>query len=155
MKTVQNLKPRVAPLSVGDAIINIDNLRLRTYIGFNPEERSKRQDVVVNAEIHYDAHDAIRSDKPDDALNYKLITKRMIRHIEDGRFDLLEKLTADLLAIATESERVSHARVRVDKPHALRFADSVSVTLCANRGEAGDDGPDQRGPLTHAAGGRP
>ena len=108
---------------------------MRTYIGFNPEERSKQQDVIVNAEIHYAAGDAMRSDVADDALDYKLITKRMIRHIEGGRFDLLEKLTADLLEIATESERVSHARVRVDKPHALRFADSVSVTLSASRGE--------------------
>ena len=57
----------------------------------------------------------------------------MISHIEQGRFHLLEKLTADLLAIATESEQVSFAQVRVDKPHALRFADSVSVTLSASR----------------------
>jgi D-erythro-7,8-dihydroneopterin triphosphate epimerase len=78
----------------------------------------------------------MRSDEADDALNYKLITKRMIRHVENGRFDLLEKLTGDLLDIATESERVSFARVTVDKPHALRFADSVSVTLCANRGSS-------------------
>ena len=61
------------------------------------------------------------------------ITKRMIHHIENGRFQLLEKLAADLLAIASEPERVSFAEVRVDKPHALRFADSVSVTLSATR----------------------
>ena len=48
-------------------------------------------------------------------------------------FHLLEKLTADLLNIATESERVSFAEIKVDKPHALRFADSVSVTLSASR----------------------
>ena len=152
MKTVQNLKPTVAPLTVSDAIINISNLRLRTYIGFNPEERAKQQDVIVNAEIHYGADDAMRSDEAHDALNYKLITKRMIRHIESGRFDLLEKLTADLLAIATESERVSYARIKVDKPHALRFADSVSVTLCASRGGAEDTGSGQRVTLTPAAG---
>ena len=57
----------------------------------------------------------------------------MIHHIESGRFHLLEKLTADLLKIACEPERVSYAEIRVDKPHALRFADSVSVTLSASR----------------------
>ena len=133
MNPVHELRSRVAPATIGDARINISNLRLRTYIGFNPEERSKQQDVVVNAEIHYRADAAMRSDNADDALNYKLITKRMIKHIEEGRFELLEKLTADLLAIAAESERVSYAEVRVDKPHALRFADSVSITLSARR----------------------
>jgi D-erythro-7,8-dihydroneopterin triphosphate epimerase len=133
MNPVHELRSRVAPATIGDARINISNLRLRTYIGFNPEERSKQQDIVINAEIHYRADTAMHSDSADDALNYKLITKRMIRHVEGGRFQLLEKLTADLLAIAAESERVSYAEVRVDKPHALRFADSVSITLNARR----------------------
>ena len=137
MKPVHNIKAPAATLSISEARINISNLRLRTYIGFNPEEKTKQQDVIVNAQIHYRADPVFASDDHRDALNYKLITKRMIRHIETGRFQLLEKLTADLLAIATESERVSFAEVRVDKPHALRFADSVSVTLSADRRRPG------------------
>ena len=137
MKPVHNIKAPAATLSISEARINISNLRLRTYIGFNPEEKTKQQDVIVNAEIHYRAEPAFDSDDQHDALNYKLITKRMIRHIENGRFQLLEKLTADLLASACESERVSFAEVRVDKPHALRFADSVSVTLSADRRRPG------------------
>ena len=121
------------PLRVSDASINISNLRLRTFIGFNPEEKSKQQDVIINLEIRYCADSAFSSDMEEDALNYKIITKRMIRHVESGRFQLLEKLAADLLTIASESERVNFAEIRVDKPHALRFADSVSVTLNASR----------------------
>jgi len=89
--------------------------------------------VVVNAQIRYRADSAVVSDNENDALNYKNITKRMISHIEQGRFNLLEKLTADLLAIAAESPEVSYAQVTVDKPHALRFVDSVSLTLSTSR----------------------
>ena len=121
-------------LQISDATISISNLRLRTYIGFNPEEKTKRQDVVINLDIRYRALPACTSDDAQDALDYKIITKRIIHHTENGRFHLLERLAADLLAIATESERVSHAEIRVDKPHALRFADSVSVSLSASRG---------------------
>jgi D-erythro-7,8-dihydroneopterin triphosphate epimerase len=134
MRTATKLRSLNNTLQISEASINIRNLRLRTYIGFNPEEKSKQQDIVVNAEIRYRADPTFTSDDEDDALNYKTITKRMIRHIEQGRFHLLEKLTADLLAIATESERVSFAEITVDKPHALRFADSVSATLSASRG---------------------
>ena len=133
MKTATSIHSLREQVVVSEARINISNLRLRTYIGFNPEEKTKQQDVIVNAEIRYRADPAFASDDEADALNYKSITKRMIHHIENGRFQLLEKLTADLLAIASESEQVSFAEVRVDKPHALRFADSVSVTLCATR----------------------
>ena len=133
MRSATNIHTRGKTLHISEATINISNLRLRTYIGFNPEEKSKQQDITVNAEIRYCADPAFSSDDEKDALNYKIITKRMIRHIEQGRFHLLEKLTADLLGIATESEQVSFAQVKVDKPHALRFADSVSVSLSASR----------------------
>ena len=133
MRPATNIHTRAKTLRISEATINISNLRLRTYIGFNPEEKSKQQDVIVNVEICYRADPAFNSDDEDHALNYKIITKRIIDHIEQGRFHLLEKLTADLLAIATESERVSFAKIKVDKPHALRFADSVSVTLSASR----------------------
>ena len=133
MRPATNIHTRDKSLSISEATIKINNLRLRTYIGFNPEEKSKQQDVIINVNICYRADPVFSSDDEDDVLNYKIITKRMIHHVEHGRFHLLEKLTADLLNIATESERVSFAEIKVDKPHALRFADSVSVILSASR----------------------
>lgn len=111
------------------AIINIKNLRLRTFIGFNPEELQKQQDVIINAEIHYPADLAVETDSESNAVNYKVITKTMIQHVETGHFKLLEKLAGDLLAIASDHPDIQYAKVSVDKPHALRFADSVSITL--------------------------
>ena len=111
------------------ATINIRNLRLRTYIGFNPEEMEKQQDVVVNIQIRYQINDKILQDKVEGALNYKTVTKKVITHVEQGRFLLLEKMVADILAMSCEHPSVREARVTVDKPHALRFADSVSLTL--------------------------
>lgn len=111
-------------------VIRVSNLRLRTYIGFNPEERSKQQDVVINLEIHHRvAAQAAEYDRVDAALDYKVITKAVIAHVEAGRFLLLEKLVHDLLGICTRDAAVFRAVVTVDKPHALRFADSVSLTL--------------------------
>ncbi len=80
-KTVQPIKQRAAAPVLSEARIEITNLRLRTYIGFNPDEKTKQQDVIVNADIRYRADAACRSDDEADALNYKIITKRMIRHI--------------------------------------------------------------------------
>ena len=111
------------------ATINIRNLRLRTFIGFNPEERAKQQDVVINIEIRYSVPRSALQDEVDGALDYKILTKRVIRHVEDGRFLLLERLVADVLDLCSEHPSIVHSRVTIDKPHALRFADSVSLTL--------------------------
>jgi len=111
------------------ATINIRNLRLRTFIGFNSEERVKKQDVVLNIQISYLPSPAILNDQVEGALNYKTITKAIIRLVEEGRFLLLEKLVADVLATCSSHAEVTHASVTIDKPHALRFAESVSLTL--------------------------
>ena len=110
------------PISL--ATINIRNLRLRTYIGFNPEERIKKQDVVLNIQIRYRPNPSVLDDEVEGALNYKII-----RQVEEGRFLLLEKLVADVLATCSNHADVSQASVTIDKPHALRFAESVSLTL--------------------------
>ncbi len=115
------------PLS--NAIINIRNLRLRTFIGFNPEERTKKQDVVLNIEIRYAVNAAALQDEVQEALNYKTITKQVIALVEDGQFLLLERLVADVLELCSAPAEVNFARVTIDKPHALRFADSVSLSL--------------------------
>ncbi len=126
---------QVAEMSM-NAVIEITNLRLRTFIGFNEEERIKQQDIIINAEIHYPLSSGCLDDVVEDALNYKTITKAIIKHVEDGRFLLLEKLVADVLAICSEHLSVTYAKVKIDKPHALRFADSVSLSLDYHRDHA-------------------
>lgn len=112
-----------------EATIHIRNLRLRTFIGFNPDETTKKQDVVINIEIDYAMGGCVLDDRVEEALDYKVVTKQVIEHVEEGRFLLLEKLVADVLGICSAHPAVRRARVTIDKPHALRFADSVSLAL--------------------------
>lgn len=71
----------------------------------------------------------VLDDKVDEALNYNTIIKRVIDHVENGRFLLLEKLVADVRTMCSDDARTGYARVRIDKPHALRLADSEAVAL--------------------------
>ncbi len=116
------------------AIIRVKDLLIRTYIGFNPEELVNKQDVVINLEIETDIPEAaLESDEPDGIFDYKTVTKRIISLVQEGRFKLLEVLTKNILDLIMEDERVQRARVEVDKPHALRFAESVSLEMEAQR----------------------
>ena len=115
------------------ATIRIKNLRLRTYIGIKEEEIQNRQDVVINAVIRYRADKAVAFNHIEQALNYRTITKEVIAHVEENRFLLLERMTREVLDLIMSHEPVLTAQVEIDKPHALRFADSVSITLSATR----------------------
>lgn len=116
------------------AIIRVKNLLVRTFIGFNPEELVNKQDVIINLEIEADVPlQALEADEPNGIFDYKTITKKVIALVQDGQFKLLEVLTQKILDIIMEDELVSWARVEVDKPHALRFAESVSCEMEAER----------------------
>ncbi|MDQ2180484.1 dihydroneopterin triphosphate 2'-epimerase [Marinifilum sp. D714] len=115
------------------AIIRVKNLLIRTYIGFNPEELRNKQDVVINMSIKADVSEAIKNDDVDNSYNYKVITKKVIALVQEGKFKMLENLTQQVLDLIMKNPNVEWAKVEVDKPHALRFAESVSIELEANR----------------------
>ena len=122
--------PRLEP---GMARIRVKDLRLRTYIGIKEEEILNRQDVLLNLTILYPAQQAVADNVIEQALNYRTITKAVIAHVEGNRFALLERLTQEILDLVMTHPAVRYAEVEVDKPHALRFAESVSITLAAHR----------------------
>jgi dihydroneopterin aldolase/2-amino-4-hydroxy-6-hydroxymethyldihydropteridine diphosphokinase len=109
--------------------IQIKDLLLRTIIGINDEERRNKQDVLINITLHADTRAAGASDDIADAVNYRTVTKRIIRLVEGSQFFLVEKMAAEIAAICLEDPRVERAMVRVEKPGALRFARSVGVEI--------------------------
>jgi D-erythro-7,8-dihydroneopterin triphosphate epimerase len=131
--TLRSINKVDAHFAMSNATISIENLRLRTFIGFNPDELLKQQDLIINAFIEFDAAKPSVSDNENDTLDYKVITKAIIKHVESGKFRLVEKLNADIVTIIMDNPQVLKTQVRVEKPHALRFADSVSVSLRAER----------------------
>lgn len=110
--------PRLEP---GMARIRVKDLRLRTFIGIKEEEILNKQDVLINLTILYPAADAVEVNDIEHALNYRTITKAIIRHVEENRFALLERMTQEILDLVMENPAVRYAEVEVDKPHALRF----------------------------------
>ena len=113
--------------------IHIKNLRLKTIIGINDWERAEKQDVVVNVEVELDASRATETDRIEDTINYKTLTKRIISEVELSKFYLIEKLADHILNIVLENNKVKRGTVEVDKPQALRSADSVSVSCSGDR----------------------
>lgn len=120
-------------LQPGMARIRVKDLCLRTFIGINEDEILNKQDVLINLTVVYRATEAVQANDIDTALNYRTLTKAVIAHVESNRFSLLERLTQEILDLVMSRPGVDYAEVEVDKPHALRFAESVSITLAAAR----------------------
>ena len=114
-------------------IINIENLRLRTTVGIYEWEQKVKQDIVINIEIEFDGTRAIEEDAIEHTVDYKTVTKKIIAMVEDTKYNLIERISGDVVKLIMEDQKVKRASVKVDKPGALRFTDSVSVTSSDTR----------------------
>ena len=119
-----------------DKII-IRDLLLRGIIGINPDERVKKQDILINVVINADIRPAAHSDDIEEAVDYKSITKRIIQHVENSSDFLVEKLVTDIAKLIIQEFGVEKVLVRVEKPGALRFAKSVGIEIERTRADFG------------------
>ena len=71
-------------------IIYIKDLRIQTIIGIFGWEREVRQEVSIDLEISFDCKEAAKTDSIEDTIDYKKITKRIIKFVEESSFQLQE-----------------------------------------------------------------
>lgn len=111
-----------------DQII-IKDLIARGIIGINEWEREKPQEILMNITLFADLSHAGESDDLAKSIDYRRIAKRALQHAETAQRLTVEALAADIARICLEEPAVLKARVRVEKPGAVRFSRSVGVEI--------------------------
>jgi len=109
--------------------IFIKDLLLRCIIGINESERREKQDVIINIVFWSDLTGAIKTDDIREAVDYKEITKELIKLVESSEFFLIETLAEKIAESCLRHQKVCKVKVAVEKPGALRFAKSVGVEI--------------------------
>ena len=99
----------------------INDLLVRGIVGLNDWEREKKQDILINLTVFVDTRAAGESDDVEDSLNYRTLTKAIIRYA--------------LPEIAILDFGAEGVRIRVEKVGALRFARSVGVEIERRRAD--------------------
>ncbi len=109
--------------------ILIKDLLIRGIIGIHDWEREKKQDILINITMEADCRPAGISDDFQDAVDYRAVTKKVLALVENSSFYLVERLAEEIAKTCLEDARVEVARVRVEKPGAVRFSQSVGVEV--------------------------
>ncbi|MDO6460520.1 dihydroneopterin aldolase [Granulosicoccaceae sp. 1_MG-2023] len=109
--------------------IFITALRAETVIGIYDWEKATRQRVTVDLELDTDTRRAAQTDDIADTINYKSISKRLVRFIEESRYELLETLAEQLARLLVEEFGVSRVALTLHKPGALSDADDVGMKI--------------------------
>lgn len=115
--------------------ILIKDLLARCILGVSDAERREKQDVVINLSLAADLRKAGKSDRFEDAIDYRLIKKRIVSEVESSQYYLVEALAERIAEICLEHPGIQQVQVTVEKPSALRFARSVGVEITRERDE--------------------
>ena len=119
-------------------VIRVKDLSLRTFIGFKPHEKKHKQDVLIQLEVEVETSLVEHNDdyQAEGFYDYRSMTKSVIKFVEESRFDLLEALTRKVLDEIMSNPLVKKAKVEIEKPHALRYSQTVSVEMSSERSDA-------------------
>lgn len=107
----------------------INNLLARGIIGVRDWERKRAQDILINITLFSDTHRAAQTDDITDCADYSEVTKKVMAHAESAARFTVEALANDLAGICLAQDNVQRVIVRVEKPTAVRFAESVGVEI--------------------------
>lgn len=107
----------------------IKNLVVRGIIGIEDWERKKPQEILINIVLYSDQRKAAESDDIEYCVNYRKVAKMACAHAETAKRLTVEALAADIAKMCLEEPHVQKVVVRVEKPGAVRFAESVGVEI--------------------------
>ncbi len=110
-------------------IVFIEDLRIETVIGIYDWERKIRQVVALDLEMAFDNRKPAASDRIEDTLDYKAVSKRLIAFVEAAHFELVETLAERCAEIVLNEFKVAWLRLKLAKPGAVRGAKSVGVVI--------------------------
>jgi len=111
----------------------IKNLVARGIIGVYEWERDKPQEILINISLYGDLRNAGSTDNIDDSINYKTVAKGAQALAENCQRLTVEALASDIAEYCLETQGVQKVLIRVEKPGAVRFAESVGVEIERSR----------------------
>ena len=110
-------------------IVFIEDLRIETVIGIYDWERKIRQTIAIDLEMAFDNRKPASSDKIDDTLDYKAVSKRLIAFVENSHFELVETLAERSAEIVMQEFNVPWLRLKLSKPGAVTGSRAVGVRI--------------------------
>lgn len=111
------------------AEVFVDEFKTMAIIGCNPEERVKKQPLLISFAYQYDIAEAAASDNVEMAIDYDDLCQKIDRFIAESRFHLIEALADRLIEFIFEQTIIKKISLFVYKPDAIDAAKRVGIKL--------------------------
>lgn len=109
--------------------IFLKNYRAQMFLGIHSYEKAKKQLVIINVDLYFDAAVSSRGDAIESVVDYDFVRTEIQRISQERHFNLQETLCEEILAICLAKPGVLAARISTEKPEAYADCDAVGYEL--------------------------
>ena len=122
-KTINTTKRRVF----------IKDFTIKEIIGIHNHEKIKKQKIKFNIIIDVDQNSIPDENNIRSIVDYEKITKKLENLAKNKNYNFLESLAEDSFKEIFEDKRINSAKIKIEKPEAIKNAGSVGVEVFKNR----------------------
>lgn len=104
-------------------------LTTECIVGIWDWERKIKQPVVIDLEMAVDVRKGAATDRIEDTLDYKKVSKRVLQFVQASEFQLIETLTEKIAELIVREFAVPWVKVRLNKQGAIRGSRDVGILI--------------------------
>jgi len=129
---VIELNPKKIKSSIRRTVF-IKDFVIEQIIGFHAHEKIKKQKIIFNVVLDIDQRTIPNEKNEKTIVNYEKITKKLQKLVKNKKYNFLESLAEDSFDEIFKDKRINSVKIKIEKPEAIKSADSVGVEVFKNR----------------------
>ena len=126
------LKPKKNQSSVKRSVL-IKNFIIHEIIGVHEHEKIKKQKIKFNIVIDVDQNVLPNEKDIKSIVDYEKITNNLKNLVKNKKYNFLESLVEDSFKEIFEDKRINSVKIKIEKPEAIKNAESVGVEVFKSR----------------------
>ena len=111
----------------------IKNFIIQEIIGIHEHEKIKKQNIKFNIVIDVDQNSLPNEKDIKSIVDYEKITNSLKNLAKNKKYNFLESLAEDSFKEIFEDKRINSVKIKIEKPEAIKNADSVGVEVFKSR----------------------
>jgi len=129
---IVELKPDKNNNSIKRSVL-IKDFTIQEIIGIHEHEKIKKQKIKFNIVIDVDQNTLPDEKDIKSIVDYEKITNKLRNLAKNKKYNFLESLAEDSFKEIFEDKRINSVKIKIEKPEAIKNADSVGVEVFKSR----------------------
>jgi len=128
------LKPDNKKSSIRRTVF-IKDFIIQEIIGIHEHEKKKKQKIKFNIVVNVNQNTVPNERDIKSIVDYEKITNKLENLAKNKKYNFLESLAEDSFKEIFEDKRINSVKIKIEKPDAIKNADSVGVEVLKNRSD--------------------